>query len=266
MLHMRSLVGFAIWWYVAFVVLYFLLVRDRTDIERAIDAVVTVLVVSTGLLVAGVLSWMIVFIVAKGASKLTGSFFTHDLSRTGPLTPGGGAKHAIIGTIEQVALATLVVVPVGILTAVYLHEINGRLARPVRFIVDAMSGLPSIVAGLLVFTVIVTHYGFSGISGSVALAILMLPTMTKASEEILRTIPDGLREGALALGSPQWRLVQKVVSAHRARGTRDRDAARDRARDRRDRTDAVDRLRHDQHEHQCPEGSAVRPSVVRVVN
>ncbi len=211
MLHMRSLVGFAIWWYVAFVVLYFLLVRDRTDIERAIDAVVTVLVVSTGLLVAGVLSWMIVFIVAKGASKLTGSFFTHDLSRTGPLTPGGGAKHAIIGTIEQVALATLVVVPVGILTAVYLHEINGRLARPVRFIVDAMSGLPSIVAGLLVFTVIVTHYGFSGISGSVALAILMLPTMTKASEEILRTIPNGLREGALALGSPQWRLVQKVV-------------------------------------------------------
>ncbi len=171
----------------------------------------TVLVVSVGLLVALVLTWMIMFIFAKGVSRLTWTFFTEDLSKTGPLTPGGGARHAIIGTLEQVGLATLVVVPIGVMTAVYLHEIGGRLARPVRFIVDAMSGLPSIVAGLLVFTVIVSHDGFSGISGSVALAILMLPTMTRASEEILRTIPNGLREGALALGAPQWRLVQKVV-------------------------------------------------------
>jgi phosphate transport system permease protein len=211
MFRMRSLVGLTIWWYVAFVAIYFLLVRDRADAERAVDSVVTVLVVSTGLAIAVVLTWMVVFIVARGASKLTWSFFTEDLSKTGPLTPGGGVKHAIIGTVEQVGLATLVVVPVGILTAVYLHEIRGRLARPVRFIVDAMAGLPSIVAGLLVFTVWVEDHGFSGVSGSIALAILMLPTMTRASEEILRTVPDGLREGALALGAPQWRLVQRVV-------------------------------------------------------
>ena len=91
---------------------------------------------------------------SKGAGKLTWGFFTHDLSKTGPLTPGGGAQHAIIGTLEQVGIATLVVVPLGILTAVYLHEIRGRIARPIRFIVDAMSGLPSIVAGLLIFTVV----------------------------------------------------------------------------------------------------------------
>ncbi len=95
---------------------------------------------------------MIVFIVVKGVALLTWAFFTEDLSKTGPLTPGGGAKHAIIGTLEQVGIATVVVVPIGILTAVYLHEINGRMAGPIRFIVDAMSGLPSIVAGLLVFT------------------------------------------------------------------------------------------------------------------
>jgi phosphate transport system permease protein len=154
---------------------------------------------------------MIVFVVTKGLKLLTGGFFTHDLSRTGPLTPGGGAQHAIIGTLEQVGIATLVVVPVGILTAVYLHEVRGRMATPIRFIVDAMSGLPSIVAGLLIFGVWVVNHGFSGVAGAAAIAILMLPTMTRASEEILRTVPDSLREGALALGAPQWRLVQRVV-------------------------------------------------------
>ena len=108
-------------------------------------------------------------------------------------------------------IATVIVVPLGILTAVYLHEIRGRIARPIRFIVDAMSGLPSIVAGLLIYTVWVGGHGFSGIAGSAALVVLMLPTMTRATEEILRTVPDTLREGALALGAPQWRLIQRVV-------------------------------------------------------
>jgi phosphate transport system permease protein len=210
-LRMHSLVGFAIWWYVAFVSAFFLLARERFDTERAVDRIVTVVVVSTGMLVSGVLVWMIAFIVIKGARFFSWTFFTEDLSKTGPLTPGGGAKHAIIGTLEQVALATLVVVPIGIMTAVYLHEIHGRLAAPIRFIVDAMAGLPSIVAGLLVFTVWSANHGFSGMAAAAALAVLMLPTMTRASEEILRTVPDGLREGALALGAPQWRLVQRVV-------------------------------------------------------
>jgi phosphate transport system permease protein len=210
-MHMRSTLGFAIWWYVAFMVVYFLLVRDRHDPEAALDRVVTVAVWSIGLLAAGALIWMVGYVVVKGLPKLTGSFFTQDMSHVGPLTPGGGVKHAIIGTLEQVGLAIIIVVPLGILTAVYLHEINGRLARPVRFIVDAMSGLPSIVAGLLLFTVWVQSHGYSGAAGAAALAVLMLPTMTRASEEILRTVPDTLREGALALGAPQYRLVQRVV-------------------------------------------------------
>ena len=187
---------------------------------------------------------MIVFIVVKGLHAAHGGFFTEDLSKTGPLTPGGGAKHAIIGTLEQVGIATLVVVPVGILTAVYLHEVRGRMASPIRFIVDAMSGLPSIVAGLLdLQRVGRAATATPGIAGAAALAMLMLPTMTRASEEILRTVPDSLREGALALGAPQWRLVQRVVLPTAIAGFAHRDAAGDRARDRRDRADAAHRVR-----------------------
>jgi phosphate transport system permease protein len=210
-LRMDSLVGLAIWWYVAFIAIYFVLARDRADAETALDRVVTVFVWSVGMLVASVLLWMVIFVIAKGLPRLAWSFFTDDLSEVGPLSPGGGAKHAIIGTLEQVGIATVAVVPIGIMTAVYLNEVRGRLTFPVRFIVDAMSGLPSIVAGLLIFSIFVDQFGYSGFAGSLALAVLMLPTMTRASYEILRTVPDGLREGALALGAPQWRLVHRVV-------------------------------------------------------
>jgi phosphate transport system permease protein len=205
------MVGFAIWWYVAFIATYFLLARDRTDAETALDRVVTVVVWSVGVLLIATLAWMITTVFTEGLARFGWSFLTDDMRTTGPLTPGGGATHALVGTAEQVGIAAVVVIPLGILTAVYLHEVRGRLARPIRFIVDAMSGLPSIVAGLLVYTVWVSGHGYSGIAGSAALVILMLPTMTRATEEILRTVPDTLREGALALGAPQWRLVQRVV-------------------------------------------------------
>ena len=211
MLHMRSLVGLSIWWYVAFIAIYFVLARDRSDAEAAFDRVVTVLVWSAALLIVSVLGWMMWTVVSKGIGLLSWDFLTHDMSTTGPLTPGGGAAHAIVGTMEQVGIATVIVIPLGIMTAVYLHEIQGRIAPPIRFIVDAMSGLPSIVAGLLIYSIWVTGHGYSGAAGSAALVVLMLPTMTRATEEILRTVPDSLREGAFALGAPQWRLVQSVV-------------------------------------------------------
>jgi phosphate transport system permease protein len=201
-----SLIG-----YLAFLVIFFVLVRDSVDPEAATDRVITVVVWSVGVLVASILAWMLIFLITKGLPALTTAFFTEDLSKVGPLTPGGGAKHAIIGTFEQVGIAILVVIPLAILTAVYLHEMKGRLSKPVRFITDALSGLPSIVAGLLVFTVWVSGRGFSGFAGSIALIVLMLPTVTRTSEEILRTIPDHLREASLALGAPQWRVVWKIV-------------------------------------------------------
>jgi phosphate transport system permease protein len=210
--------GTLIWWYLAFLLVFYVLTRDHSDAERALDRLVTTVIWSVGVLVVAVLGWMIGFLIVRGLPTISAAFFTSDLSKVGPLTPGGGAYHAIIGTVEQVGIATIIVIPLAILTAVYLHEMKGILATPVRVIVDAMSGLPSIVAGLLVFTVWVDGRGFSGIAASAALVVLMLPTVTRTSEEILRTIPDPLREASLALGAPQWRVVLRVVLPTAAAG------------------------------------------------
>jgi len=201
-----------IWALIWFLTCSYLLGRDRTSLVVAQDRLVTTLIWLCGAIAVGVLVWMMLFVVIKGIGGLDWSFFTEDLSQVGPLDEGGGAYHAIVGTIQQITIATVIAVPIAIMTAVYLHEIKGRIATPVRFVVDAMSGLPSIVAGLIVFTIWVNEgHGFSGASAGVALAIMMIPIVTRTSEEILRTIDDGLRESALALGAPQWRSVMQVV-------------------------------------------------------
>jgi phosphate transport system permease protein len=135
--------------------------------------------------------------------------------------PGGGAYHAIIGTLEQVGLATLMAVPLGVLGAIYLVEYGrGRFAGTVRFFVDVMTGVPSIVAGLFVlsFWVLIVspwvNHGqprFSGFAAALALSVLMLPTIVRSTEEMLRLVPGPLREGAYALGVPQWKTIVKVV-------------------------------------------------------
>jgi phosphate transport system permease protein len=122
-----------------------------------------------------------------------------------------GVFHAMVGTAEQVGFAVLLGVPAGILTAVFLNEVGGRFTQAVRVVVTAMSGLPAIVAGLFVFSVIVVHFHFSGVAGSLALALLLLPTVTRGTEEVLKIVPDDLREASAALGAPQWRTVWSVV-------------------------------------------------------
>jgi phosphate transport system permease protein len=117
----------------------------------------------------------------------------------------------VIGTFQQVGLATLFSVPLAILTAIFLNEVGGRLARPVRTVVDAMSAIPSILAGLFIYAVWVLHYGYSGFAASLALAVIMLPTVTRTSEVVLRLVPSGLREASLALGASNWRTTRKVV-------------------------------------------------------
>lgn len=194
--------------YLVFLGVHHVLVRQAARADLAVDRTMTTLMWSAGVVVAGVLGWMLAFVVIRGSRRLRPSFLVDDLSDVGPLDPGGGALHAVIGTLEQVGLATLLVIPIAVLTAVYLHELDGRLARPLRFVVDALSGVPSIVAGLLIF---VLFGGYSGIRGSAALLILMLPIVTRAAEEILRTVPDPLREASLALGAPRWRVVTQVV-------------------------------------------------------
>jgi len=204
--------GTVVWWYVLFIVAYYLLQRDGASNEVGLDRVVTVLIWSAGVAVVAVLSWMLVFVVVRGYHRLSPGFFVHDMKGVGPLNPGGGVRAAIIGSAEQVGLATVVVVPLAILTAVYLHELGGRLAGIARFAINALAGFPSIVAGLFIYTGwVIAGHGPSGVAGAAALAILMLPFVTRTAEEVLRTVPDSLREASLALGAPQWRVVLRVV-------------------------------------------------------
>jgi phosphate transport system permease protein len=155
------------------------------------------------------------YLVRMGVGSFSWGFFTSD--PTGNfLGPAGGIKSAILGTVEIVALATAIAVPAGIGVALYLVEYgrDGRFAAVVRYFVDVMTGVPSIVFGLFVYIVLILAGGvggFAGWKGSVALALLMLPIVTRASEVVLMLVPDSLREAALALGAPRWRVVGRVV-------------------------------------------------------
>lgn len=154
-------------------------------------------------------------VVHKGAKGLSLSLFTHDMSMTTPTDPlsSGGLLHAITGTLTLVIVSLILSVPIGILTALYLTEIKGSLTRPIRFLVQAMSGVPSIVAGLFILSAVLYPITkqYSGFMGSLALTILMIPTIAKTSEEVLKLIPNDLREAGVALGGTQWRTVAMIV-------------------------------------------------------
>lgn len=160
------------------------------------------------------LAALLVFTAQRGLSRLSGQFLTHSMAGVGPLAHGGGIYHAMLGTLEQVSLATVIAVPVGIVVAVALNENPQRLLTPaVRFLVDVMTGIPSIVAGLFVFAfwVLGLHRGFSGFAGSLALALIMLPVVVRTAEEMLVLVPRRIREAAWALGLPRWRTILSVV-------------------------------------------------------
>lgn len=150
----------------------------------------------------------------RGLQALSPGFFTHSMNGVGPLDDAGGAYHAILGTVEQVLIASVISIPIGLLAAVYIVEYGrGRLAYWIRFFVDVMIGLPSIVAGLFIFAfwVLALHKGFSGFSAGMALSILMMPIVVRASEEMLKLVPNDLREASYALGVPRWRTILSVV-------------------------------------------------------
>jgi phosphate transport system permease protein len=154
------------------------------------------------------------YTVAKGAGAINVGFFSHSMRGIGPRDVGGGAYHAIIGTLEQVGLAAVISVPLGLLVAVYLVEFGaGRLGGVVRYVVDVMTGVPSIVAGLFIyaFWVVGLHKGYSGLAAAFALSVLMLPIVVRASEEMLKLVPQELREASYALGVPRYRTVLSVV-------------------------------------------------------
>ncbi|MFF3613834.1 phosphate ABC transporter permease PstA [Streptomyces sp. NPDC002580] len=152
--------------------------------------------------------------IKRGAEAFDVYFLSHSMGVVADSEAGGGIYHAIIGTLEQVGIATLIAVPIGVLTAIYLVEYGrGKLASAVTFFVDVMTGVPSIVAGLFVlsFWILILDMGYSGFAGALALSILMMPVVVRSTEEMLKLVPNELREASLALGIPKWRTILKVV-------------------------------------------------------
>ncbi|MCB5166221.1 phosphate ABC transporter permease PstA [Streptomyces bambusae] len=182
--------------------------------RQAKDRVATSLVWVCFLLAVVPLLSLLGVTIARGIKVLDGYFLSHSMAGVAGFAPGGGVYHALLGTIEQVLLATAIAAPIGLLTAVYLVEYGrGRLAKAVTFFVDVMTGIPSIVAGLFILTTwtLMLEQGPSGFAGSLALSILMMPVVVRSTEEMLKLVPNELREASLALGVPKWRTILKVV-------------------------------------------------------
>jgi phosphate transport system permease protein len=194
----------------AAVVLSSRLVEGR---RKATDRFVTCLVVGAFALAMVPLVSLIGTVVSKGLARLDGAFFGE--SMLGVLGPGGGAYHAILGTLIITGLTSLMSVPIGLLTAIYLVEYgHGRLKKAITFLVDVMTGIPSIVAGLFAYALFALFFGEGvrlGIGGAVALSVLMIPVVVRSSEEVLKLVPNELREASYALGVPKWRTIVKVV-------------------------------------------------------
>jgi phosphate transport system permease protein len=182
--------------------------------RSAVDRLATCLVWTAFVAVLVPLVWLIWLVLKNGASAIDMEFLTYDMRNV--VGPGGGIYHALVGTLLVTLAATLISVPIGLFTAIYLTEYGkgSRLARMTTFLVDVMTGIPSIVAGLFALALFVLIFGPAiriGFGGSVALSLLMIPTVVRSAEEMLRLVPSDLREASYALGVPKWRTIIKVV-------------------------------------------------------
>jgi phosphate transport system permease protein len=181
--------------------------------RKATDRLVTVLVTAAFLIAMVPLVSVIATVLSNGIARFDTQFFTN--SMRGVVGEGGGGYHAILGTLIITALAALMSIPVGLLTAVYLVEYGrGKLSRAITFFVDVMTGIPSIVAGLFAFALFALFFGPGvrlGFMGSLALCVLMIPVVVRSTEEMLKIVPNELREAAFALGVPKWRTILRVV-------------------------------------------------------
>jgi len=208
--------GFWLTWYLVFVILYLAAASLQWSWLVVRDRMTAVLVSSGGIFACVVVADQIGYSFVKGLAAIKhANFWTTtmaNVSATSPLTVGG-MLHAAVGSLEQLALATLFSVPLGITAAVFLAEVGGRLERPVRTIINAMTALPSIIAGLFIYALAVLALGIpeSGLAAALAISIIMLPTVTRASEVVLQVVPGTLREASFALGASHWRTVMRVI-------------------------------------------------------
>lgn len=180
--------------------------------DRLAESVIT----GAALLVGAAVISTVVFVVVRGHEPVMHlNFFTDDMTGVGPRDPfdKGGILHAIVGSGIELGIALLITLPLGIGTAVFMTEIGGGFARIVRTVVEAMTALPSIVAGLFIYTVFIIALGYprSGLAAALAISVMILPIIARAADVVLRVVPGGLREASLALGASRWRTVWHVV-------------------------------------------------------
>ncbi len=209
-------IGFVVLGYVLFVLLYAVLVSLSDNALFVRDRVASVVVHGLAALAVLALLYVVVFTFFRGWAALVHlNFYYQDMSAAGPLEPliVGGILHAVVGTLIEITIALLIVVPLGLGCAVYLNEARGALPRFVRTVVEAMTALPSIVAGLFIFAAVILALGVpkSGLAAGLAISVMGLPIIIRAADVVLRLVPGSLREASLAMGASQWRTVWHVV-------------------------------------------------------
>lgn len=199
-------------WIVATVGVY-VSTRIRQDHRHALDRAVTSAVYGAFALAVAPLISVLWTVISRGIERFDPEFFSSSMRNV--IGDGGGALHAIVGTIVITGAATIISVPIGIMTAIYLHEYGkGPLKRWLTFFIDVMTGIPSIVAGLFAFAVFSLIFGPGirlGIMGAIALSVLMIPIVVRSTEEMLKIVPNRLRESSYALGVPKWKTITHIV-------------------------------------------------------
>ncbi|MEV1083584.1 phosphate ABC transporter permease PstA [Streptomyces sp. NPDC050211] len=216
MLPFNGALGFVVIAYVLFLGLYALLVSFDEDGPAVRDRVAAAIVQSLGIVMLAVLAFVVVYTLWEGREALPHlNFYTESMADAGPVEPlsVGGILHAIVGTLWQISIALLICIPAGLVCAVFLNEVPGPFSRFVRTMVEAMTALPSIVAGLFIYATFILALGFdrSGLAAALAICVMMLPIIIRAADVVIRLVPGTLREASYALGTSRWRTVWHVV-------------------------------------------------------
>lgn len=185
--------------------------KDNLPFRKFKNHLFTALLYLAAIVVLTPLFLVIQFVIYKGASSLDLNFFTELPKPVGE--PGGGMKHAIAGTLYLVGIGCLIAIPVGLTCGIYLSEFGrGKIAAGLRLAIDLLTGVPSIIIGIFAYLLIVVPMKhFSAIAGGIALSIIILPIITRSTEEILKLVPDHIREAGLALGLPRWKVIFFIV-------------------------------------------------------
>ncbi|HEX7658837.1 MAG TPA: phosphate ABC transporter permease PstA [Pseudonocardiaceae bacterium] len=208
--------GFIVCWFLVFLLIHGIVLAQTHNRAEIATKLMSTVVHAGAIVVGGALVMVVVSTVWQGREALGHlNFYTQTMALTGTLAPlsSGGVLHALVGTLIQVLITIVITLPLGVLAAVYLNEVGRQGARVVRVVVEAMTALPDIVSGLFIYVVLLVGLGVDhcGFAAAAALSINMLPITARAAEVVLRVVPGGLREAALALGASQWSTVWRVV-------------------------------------------------------